>query len=294
MMAPMLTLLAKPAPDAAQYASPIWLLSDGRSGSTWFSQLLNFHGRFHVEHEPVHPHFTPQLAGTGLLPMPCDPRLDTLYAPLLSDILGARYVTHRFGDDQGRREGLVIRDIFALLIAPRLLQQFPQIRPVVLVRHPAQVAQSKLALSEWDWFCDVGQFAQDPQIMACFPGLAREIGRATTLFRKYVLSWAVCHAYFFAHVPREQVTLVRYPAGQAETARQIEAILRDSGAEWSTTSDQFAEAWQRRSPTDKPPRHQNLLSRLRARLGPGTGLSWRDKAYAERIIDQFGLRGLLG
>ena len=123
-----------------EYRSAIWLLSDGRSGSTWFSQVLNFHGAFHVEHEPVHCKFNPRLGGEPLLPLPSDRGIETLYARLFDDILGGQYVTNRFGDAVEAGEGIVIRDIFALLIAPRLLAIYPQIRPVVIVRHPAQMA----------------------------------------------------------------------------------------------------------------------------------------------------------
>ena len=129
----------------------IWLLSDGRSGSTWFAQLLNFNHRFHVEHEPIHHLFNPRLLDQPLMPFPSDAAVETHYLPLFEDMLAGRHVTHRFGEKadgrSGGQGGLLIRDIHGLLIAPRVLAAFPQLRPAIMVRHPAEVAISKVALS---------------------------------------------------------------------------------------------------------------------------------------------------
>jgi hypothetical protein len=114
----------------------IWLLSDGRSGSTWFAQLLNFHDDFHVEHEPIHRLFTPQLAGMPLMPLPSERTIDSTYLPLMQAIRDGSYRTNRFGPTPPGADGLIIRDIFALMIAPHILAKCDWLHPVLIVRHP--------------------------------------------------------------------------------------------------------------------------------------------------------------
>ena len=274
------------------YHSAIWLLSDGRSGSTWFAQLLNFSRAFHLEHEPVHALFNPRLGGEALLPMPSSRAIDTLYTPLFADILGGNYITNRFGEAGERATGdggIIIRDIFALLIAPRILATFPQIRPLVIVRHPTEVALSKLALSDWAWFTEVDRFAADEILCATFPDLAWHIARAESPFQKYVLGWAVCHGFFFSRVERGAVTVVRYPSPRATMAAKVESILMGSCENWRTGLPEFDAAWERRSATDRPPAETGLFAKV---LRPDRA-SLAERAWAEAVIDSFGLRWLV-
>lgn len=268
----------------------IWLLSDGRSGSTWFAQLLNHAGDLHVEHEPLHALFNPMLADEPLVPLPGSADVDGRYAPLIADVLSGAYRTGRFGstrcDDRARP--LVVRDIHALPLAPELLARFPQLRPVLLVRHPADVAQSKIALSHWHWFSDIERYATDRSMAATVAPHGDWIARADTLFRRYVVHWAVMHRWFLDR-HGGAVTILPYPLSQATAAHAVAAILgRDPGA--VAAAPGFAEAWHRRSATDQPMTGRRLLARM---LGNERGPSHPDRAFAEAAIDAFDLRGLL-
>ena len=211
---------------AAGHDQAVWLLSDGRSGSTWFAQLLNFNRRFHVEHEPIHHLFNPRLLDQPLMPFPDDASVETHYLPLFEDMLAGRHVTHRFGEQENTRGqaggGLLIRDINGLLIAPRLLAAFPQLRPAIMVRHPAEVAISKVALSGWEWFDDTDRFLEDRTVRRELTGLTHLIAGADTPYRRYVISWAASHRFFFSHVGPHSLPVIRYPADRAEFSSGVD------------------------------------------------------------------------
>jgi hypothetical protein len=271
-----------------QAKQAIWLLSDGRSGSTWFAELLDFHGCFHVEHEPIHCMFNPLLTPEPLLPLPSSRHIQTRYQPLMQDVLSGRYRSRRFGPPTYDHDGIVIRDIHGFFIAPQMLQLFPDLRPVVLVRHPAEVAASKMALSNWHWFSDVRRFLSDEAIIANLGDLAQYVARADTLFQRYVIGWAVMHHYFFTQIDRQTLPIIRYPSTRDHYERAVSEILADilpiniHGAD-------FNAAFYQRSLTDRP-QGKRVLNWL---INGKTHIAPADAIYAETILDAFDLRWLV-
>lgn len=285
---------SQPAVAAApRHDQAIWLLSDGRSGSTWFSQLLNCRNQFHVEHEPIHRNFNPRLLDQPLMPFPDEGALNSHYLPLFEDMLAGRYVTHRFGEQDGGpaegKKGLVIRDIHGLLIAPRVLAAFPQLRPAIIVRHPAEVATSKVALAEWDWFSETERFLEDPTVRRELTGLSHLIAAADTPYRRYVIHWAASHRFFFSTVSPRSLPIIRYPARRDEIIEGIRQVMARIGLNAPTHCAAFDAAWNTRSATEKPPCEQGLFRRAFTRERPSN----RDLYFTEKVIDAFCLRWLV-
>jgi len=274
------------------HAKAIWLLSDGRSGSTWFAQLLNHARTLHVEHEPVHALFNPRLAGEPLVPMPAGADLEYRYRPLLADVLAGRHRTQRFGRETApgqEPQGLVIRDIHAMGIAPLLLPAFPELRPVVLVRHPLDVAQSKLALGDWQWFSAIEDFVLDPAMSAHLGRLRRWVDAADSLFKRYVVHWAVTYHWFFGQMGRTLPVIVPYPLTMTVAASTVADLLGEDATQL-LASDSFMAAFQRRSATDNPVSGRRLLDRV---LNKRSGPTAAEREFTERVINAFGLRWLL-
>ncbi len=261
----------------------LWLLSDGRSGSTWVAQMLAHRGDLRIEHEPVHRDFTAALAAEPILPLPCGVKSETLYRPLLERIMAGQRIARPSFDPGGNgTAGCIIRDINALFIAPRLLAAIPALEPVLLVRHPAQVALSKLALPHWHWFGDVDALRDNPDLARSVSGRSTWLDAATTPFRRHVIGWAVSHHYFFTHLTRAHLPIIRYGTPSAEMTSVIGKIL--GGIDQA----RFDHAHTARSSSDhRPP--ISLLRRLIGRPGPTRA----DYAFAEDVIDGFGLRWLV-
>ena len=267
----------------------IWLLSDGRSGSTWFAQLLNCHHRFHVEHEPIHCDFNPRLLDQPLMPFPADPSVESHYLPLFEDMLAKRYVTHRFGQQREGDRGLIIRDINALLIAPRVLDALPQLKPAIIARHPAEVATSKVSLSHWNWFSDIEHYLEDPLVRREMTGLGKLFVAATTPYRQHVIHWAASHRFFFSAISPRSLPIIRYPGRREDMSADVERVLAQVGQRESTHDEMFDIAWRTRSATGLAHHDKGLFRGMFHRPRP----SRRDLAFTEKVIDAFCLRWLV-
>jgi len=276
------TTLGRDNSDSDHADRAIWLISDGRSGSTWFSRLLGSAYPCHIEHEPIHPLFTPALADEAQLPLPCDTVVENKLVPLFEAIRAGHHRTARFGENDRRTDGgLIIRDVFALMVAPRMVELLPWLRPVVLLRHPCEVASSKCALPDWVWFSQVEMLARDEVLLAAFPRLPRLIARARSPFQRYVLTWCVAHAFLLSHISPARLHVVRYPA-PLETARRAIADIMGAHAPESA----FHQAYIERSPTDRPPDGRPLLTRL---IKPRRAPSAAEWQWSHAMLCEFGL-----
>lgn len=271
------------------FDSAIWLLSDGRSGSTWLAQLLDFEGRLHTEHEPIHRSFTAALAHEPLLPMPGGRAVAATYAPLFEAIRAGSFRGGRFGPPRPGARGLLIRDIHGLLIAPDMLRACPWLRPLVIVRHPADVAMSKLALAHWEWFDDLRLMLRQPELADELGPLCRHLETADDPFERYVLVWAVSHRWFFSRVPAPSLPVIRYPSTRAELGATAQALLGPLTSAEAVASASFYRAWAQRSLTDRPQLGGNPFRRLLST----PRLSRARRLYAERVVDAFDLRWLI-
>lgn len=271
------------------FDSAIWMLSDGRSGSTWFAQLLDFQGQLQLEHEPIHRTFTPQLASEPLLPMPGSPAVQQTYVPLFEAIRAGRFRGDRFGPTRRAARGLLIRDIHGLLIGPEMLRACPWLRPVMIVRHPADVALSKLALAHWEWFDDLPLLLRQPRIADQLGPLRRHLETTSDPFERHVLVWAVSHHWFFSQVDADSLPVIRYPSNRAELGAVALAMLGPLATPQDVASEAFYRAWAQRSLTDRPQLGGNPFRRLLTT----PRLSRTRRLYAERMIDAFGLRWLV-
>jgi len=152
---------------AGRYARPVWLIGDGRSGTTWIAALMNPGGRMREMFEPVHPCFVPE---AGFL------RLNAYRAPGTEDpalgALAARIFTGRLTDRRVDREnrrlifdGLLVKDVFAGMLAGWVAAARPEVRPVLLVRNPFAVARSKRALTGAIWGDGAADLLAQPDLM---------------------------------------------------------------------------------------------------------------------------------
>ena len=132
------------------HPQPIWLLGDGRSGTTWLFELLNHHYRYRAYFEPFNPQPSKQVAGIGLhhylSPNDEMPELEKR----LSDIFSGRFNEERKPTYHSPfYERVLVKDIYALLLAYWAHLRFPELIFILIVRNPFSVAASKLNLQHW-------------------------------------------------------------------------------------------------------------------------------------------------
>lgn len=135
------------------YREKIWLIGDGRSGTTWVSDLINHDKRYREMFEPFHPKYVRSLSFISPHHYIRNGEANERLADLSSKIFSGRF-THERTDSENQSfvyKGLLIKDIFANLLSHWAVSQFPSVKPVLLIRNPFAVAISKYKKSDWYW-----------------------------------------------------------------------------------------------------------------------------------------------
>lgn len=135
------------------YDDVIWLVGDGRSGTTWVADIINFDESYRIIFEPFHPTRVSFLKGYCknyfLPPMHEDEVLKAYYSKVFK---GQVYDTWTNREGRGVfRKKLLVKDVFSNLFVDWASLNFKQINIVHLVRNPYAVALSKNKLRDWEW-----------------------------------------------------------------------------------------------------------------------------------------------
>jgi hypothetical protein len=137
-----------------RYRQVIWVIGESRSGTTLLADLLGTFGAYRTMFEPFHPieveksAFLPML--TYRRPSANDPQLRKFASKVFSGALIHPRVDDKL-DKAVLHDGLIVKDIFASLIAGWVMQRLPGIKPILMVRNPFAVARSRRERRDWAW-----------------------------------------------------------------------------------------------------------------------------------------------
>lgn len=131
-----------------RFREVVWIVGDGRSGTTWLSEIVNHGKRYRDMFEPFHPLAGRQMNGMDFfkyLQAECD---DDVFYRLARKVFTGELQNSRVDAQNNRHlyEGLLIKDIFANLILGWAHNRFPDVKKIFLLRHPFAVALSKRRL----------------------------------------------------------------------------------------------------------------------------------------------------
>lgn len=214
------------------YKKAVWLIGDGRSGTTWVSDLINFKNRYRDMFEPFHPmmidsanFFIPHYY---LRPDDQDPKMEAFAA----DIFSGKF-THPRVDDANRLhlfKGVIVKDIFANLFSYWMSRHFPQIKVILLIRNPFAVALSKYKLIKWFWPSEPldlwNQRSLQEDFLMPYEDLIKKTSREGDFIAKQLLIWSIIN-----YVPLRQFTPgsilpVFYESVYNDPIRELSTIYR--------------------------------------------------------------------
>lgn len=191
----------------------IWVVGDGRSGTTWVSNLINTRKQYRYLFEPFHPTLVPWMNKfmqfQYLRPdNGCSYFLDRGRVVFNGHLHHPRIDSHNQHKNQ---DGLLIKDIHANLFLNWVDVQFPHVKKVMILRHPCAVALSKMKLKKWHWSQDPEVFfAQSELCQDHLAGFEHIAASAESLFERYILTWAILHYVPFRQLTNRQIHLVFY------------------------------------------------------------------------------------
>ena len=175
----------------------IWLLGHARSGTTWLAELVNHDERLRDMFEPIRPQ---RVAPTGFLQCHQYARPGTdkpALHELMADIFSGRLTDARvdFANRRPLYSGLIVKDVFANLLAKWVIQEFPQVRPVLLIRNPFAACVSMLKRPRWYWPLDPADLLAQTDLVEDHLGEYRDVLARTAAdgseLDKALATWAV-------------------------------------------------------------------------------------------------------
>lgn len=227
------------APNDASSPPVIWIVGDGRSGTTWLANLINYQQSYRFMFEPLHPwrwRFLSQANPYLYLSR----QTGAEYLPIFRQIFSGQLHDWRMDKHSqvmNNDNGLLIKDIFGHFCLKWVDQHFPTVKKVLLLRHPFAVALSKLKLRKlgWAWLDEPQQLFAHPQLYADFLQPFEEILQdVASNFEKQVLAWAIIHYVALVQLNGAQIHLLFYEelcANFEQEMRRLLAYLGEDGAD---------------------------------------------------------------
>jgi hypothetical protein len=195
------------------YQEKVWIVGDGRSGTNWLSSIINHDGKSRLLYEPIHAERVAAMSGLELFeyqrPEEENEGLYALVKPVMSGTLSDMRVNHSNGLKLYSR--LLVKDIFAHLLARWTVSRFPSVKPVLIMRHPFDVASSKRQKNNWAWMQEPADFLNQSNLVGDhlrpFQGF---IKNQQTFFEKQVAIWAIIHYVWLRQFKKGECQIVFY------------------------------------------------------------------------------------
>ncbi|MDD5036624.1 MAG: sulfotransferase domain-containing protein [Methylococcaceae bacterium] len=267
---------------ANNYKEVIWLLGDGRSGTTWIADLINHEKNYREMFEPFHPSLVKEMSfmlpQQYMRPHDSDDRLEKVSG----DVFSGKF-THYVVDVANRPSiynGLLIKDIFANLFSYWASLRFSNLKIIFLIRHPFAVALSKSKKKDWFWLTNPldllsqGNLYED--YLYQFEDVIQETSRKGDYVLSQILIWSIINYVPLRQFNPGQIYVVFYEEAYMDPSREISKIfqfIRPEAENPQITFDGKA--------VKRPSRFSGKESNLLAGKSPVT--SWKDELTPQQI-----------
>ncbi|EDX84124.1 hypothetical protein S7335_1821 [Synechococcus sp. PCC 7335] len=279
------------------YQEAVWLVGDGRSGTTWVSNLINWHGHYREMFEPFHPAL---VSGLESFQMHHYLRADQA-APdetkVLESIFSGRFY-HERPDALNKRflyKGLLIKDIFANLVIAWVKRNLPHVKPVFVIRNPFAVALSKQKRTRGVWMTDPSDFLSQPALvddhLAPFREVIEQVG--DDFIERQILIWSIIHYVPFRQLNRRDAYVLFYEDLFEEPEKELANLFGYLFESQSVTLEPKLLA-KIRKPSQTPGKDNNIL------LGKSPIETWKNELSSAQIdrgmdiLSRFGLDKIYG
>lgn len=214
------------------YREIIWLIGDGRSGTTWVSDLINHDRRYREMFEPFHPKYVRSLSFISPHQYIKKGDFNERLSLLTSKIFSGKF-THERVDSENhsfRYKGLLIKDIFANLLSHWAVSQFPKVRPVLLIRNPFAVALSKYKKSDWYWAIEPRHLLNQKELhndyLHPFEEIIGSVSDEKNHILNLILIWSIINYVPLCQFKPKQIHLCFYEHIYENPSLEITRILQ--------------------------------------------------------------------
>ena len=279
------------------YRNVLWLVGDGRSGTTWVADLINHDKKYREMFEPFHPHLVPDMGFLAphqyIRPHALNERTKRVAADIFSGSFNHARVDTRMRSLL--HHGLLIKDIFANLLCFALTREFPHIKPVLLIRNPFAVALSKSKTKDWLWLTEPLELLKQKELLEDYLLPFEDIIRKTSAKGNYLLNqiliWSILHYVPLLQFSPGDIHICFYEDIYTSPEREIVNIMRFAKGKQAAERVKLRKDYINRPSAVSGPKSTVVL-------GMSPLSSWKTELDPELIKDgfdilaRFGLAGL--
>jgi hypothetical protein len=269
--------------------SSVFLAGVGRSGTTWMADVINARNDYRMMFEPFHPYKVPLCREFRYRQYLGPDDTNSHYVEAARTILSGK-IRNPWIDKHNRRFMVtkrLVKDIRANLMLKWLHSKFPELKIVVLMRHPCAVANSKLKLG---WATHLNEFLNQADLMEAHLAPFKELlESAETDFEKHILLWCVENYVPLRQFARGEVYFASYERLCAQPEEEFGKVFAFLGLDLPIEC---------RRAFGRP----SALARSASAVRTGANLidSWRvdisgaQTARAQELLSAFGLSRIYG
>ncbi|MGQ8365230.1 sulfotransferase [Glaciecola sp. 1036] len=199
------------------FENVLWLIGDGRSGTTWVSSILNSQGKARELFEPYHPLVLPEYC-KDYRPYEYFEVLNSQdpLVNLYKEIFSGKFKHRRIDFDNRKLKynGLLVKDIFSTTFAHAILPHFPNVKTLLLVRNPFSVVMSKAQKKHWFWPQELSIYLSNEALIGELNSqqiaLIEQSSKENDFYNIQLIHWCVNYFLAFKHLPKTMYLTVHY------------------------------------------------------------------------------------
>ena len=209
----------------------VWVIGDGRSGSSWFADLLAGTLGYRQLYEPFHPYMVEQFHGLELNHYQPRGSSNERLRSELAKIFEGR-INHRRVNSRAEGllfKGLIVKDVLANPFAAWAVENFPAVKPVLLMRNPFAVALSKAAHKHYAWNSGPADLLRQPELLDRHfredADFLREVDAKGDPVLNHLAVWTMLHTVLFRQFEPGTLHIATFESALRDPLRELAHVL---------------------------------------------------------------------
>ena len=276
------------------YDEVIWLIGEGRSGTTWISNLINHDKKYREMFEPFHPLKIEPMSFLSLHQYIRPNGINKELENIASDVFSGKF-THQRVDFNNTSltscKKLLIKDIFANLFAYWASLRFSWLKIILLIRNPFSVALSKYKKKDWLWLTDPIALLEQKKLyndyLHPFENLIRKTCSKNDYILNQVLIWSIVNYVPLCQFNQGEIQVIFYEDVYLNPSQEISKLFNYSNNTSLIIDEKIIE-----TPSRVPDTENNITNGISPIISWKNELSIQQIDFGFSILEAFGFETL--
>ncbi len=230
-----------------KYKAIIWTIGSCRSGTTWITSVINLNNYYRELFEPFRT-LHPEMIEAGFkknLFLDSSMKMEKL-RKLAELIFKGKFYRKKIELKKKsifshKKDYLIIKDVFANLIAYEFCKKNKKIKPILIIRNPFAVVDSITKKKNSDWMTDPSEFLQQKELcekfLSPFKDIISEVSENGSYFEKQILIWSIINYVPIKQFKEEELHITFYEDWISNPSKELENVYNYLGINTPSIND---------------------------------------------------------